>query len=108
LASADPETLVSFKKTSLLQIIDRVWREHLTELDYVKKGIHLRGYAQKDPKQEFKREAFNMFKNILPTIEEDFTELMMKVQIQAAFEMNVHNQNLQKQLEEFSESEKNS
>lgn len=108
LASADPETLISFKKTSLLQIIDRVWREHLTELDYVKKGIHLRGYAQKDPKQEFKREAFNMFKNILPTIEEDFTELMMKVQIQAAFEMNVHNQNLQKQLEEFSESEKNS
>lgn len=99
--AVDEDHSLQFRKVGLLQIIDRVWREHLTELDYLKKGIHLRGYAQKDPKQEFKQEAFKMFKEILPMIEEDFTELVMRLEIQAYSDMKEENKLLNSQISEL-------
>lgn len=96
--AVDEDHAFHFKKVGLLQAIDRVWREHLTELDYLKKGIHLRGYAQKDPKQEYKQEAFKMFKDIPMFIEEDFTELLMRLEIQHSFEMSEKNQELNSQI----------
>lgn len=101
LISVEENHAVQFKKIGLLQIIDRVWREHLTELDYLKKGIHLRGYAQKDPKQEYKQEAFKMFKDILPMIQDDFTELLMRLEIQAYSDMKEENQIINSQISDL-------
>lgn len=101
LIAVEENHAIQFKKVGLLQIIDRVWREHLTELDYLKKGIHLRGYAQKDPKQEYKQEAFKMFKDILPMIQDDFTELLMKLEIQAYSEMKEENKVINSQITEL-------
>ena len=87
--SIEEDQLLNFKKVAILQIIDKVWREHLTELDLLKQGIHLRTYAQKDPKIEYKKEAYAMFQGIIPTIQNDFTEMMMNVNIVAPPEHQV-------------------
>lgn len=105
LMAVDSDHLVYFKKTSLLQTIDKIWREHLTELDHLKKGIHLRGYAQKDPKQEYKREAFKLFQLIRPMIEDEFTNLLMKIQIQARSEMSDFSQEFNNQLDNVAKKE---
>ena len=65
----------------MLQISDENWREHLNALDHLRQGIHLRGYAQKNPKQEFKREAFELFENLIDTIKLSITEFFFKVEI---------------------------
>ena len=65
----------------MLQISDENWREHLNSLDHLRQGIHLRGYAQKNPKQEFKREAFELFENLIDTIKLSITEFFFKVEI---------------------------
>ena len=67
----------------LLQSIDSHWREHLAALDYLRQGIHLRGYAQKNPKQEYKREAFELFSQLLDVVKMEVTRTLMTVRIQS-------------------------
>ncbi len=67
----------------LLQSIDSHWREHLAALDYLRQGIHLRGYAQKNPKQEYKREAFELFSQLLDVVKMEVTRVLMTVRIQS-------------------------
>ena len=72
-----------FMRMVLLQSIDSHWREHLAALDYLRQGIHLRGYAQKNPKQEYKREAFELFSQLLDVVKLEVTKLLMTVRIQS-------------------------
>ena len=78
------ESLIQFERMVLLQSIDTHWREHLSSLDYLRQGIHLRGYAQKQPKQEYKREAFELFGQLLDSVKNDVTKVLMTVKIQSA------------------------
>ncbi|CCD28894.1 Preprotein translocase subunit SecA [Candidatus Glomeribacter gigasporarum BEG34] len=71
----------SFERSVMLQILDARWREHLAALDHLRQGIHLRGYAQKNPKQEYKREAFNLFEQLLSEIKFEVTRLLLTVKI---------------------------
>jgi preprotein translocase subunit SecA len=71
-----------FMRMVLLQSIDMHWREHLAALDYLRQGIHLRGYAQKNPKQEYKREAFELFSQLLDVVKMEVTRVLMTVRIQ--------------------------
>lgn len=71
-----------FERGVLLQHIDYHWREHLTQLEQLRQGIHLRGYAQKDPKQEYKQEAFNLFSDMLNSIKRDAVKVLLTVQLQ--------------------------
>lgn len=73
-----------FERMVLLQSIDTHWREHLAALDYLRQGIHLRGYAQKQPKQEYKREAFELFGQMLDAVKNEVTKVLMTVKIQSA------------------------
>ena len=76
-----------YMRTIFLQSIDQHWREHLAALDYLRQGIHLRGYAQKNPKQEYKREAFELFGRLLEVIKMDVTRTLMMVRIRSAEEV---------------------
>ena len=73
----------SFERSILLQTIDSHWREHLASLDHLRQGIHLRGYAQKDPKQEYKKEAFQLFAGMLERVRNDTIKVLMTVQIRS-------------------------
>ncbi len=73
-----------FERSVLLQALDTHWREHLSLLDHLRQGIHLRGYAQKDPKQEYKREAFELFSNMLDRVRNEVVRVLMTVRIQSA------------------------
>ncbi len=77
------ETFSSFERSIMLQTLDRLWREHLAALDHLRQGIHLRGYAQKNPKQEYKREAFELFAAMLDATKQEVTRIVMNVQIQS-------------------------
>ncbi|MFA7592594.1 MAG: preprotein translocase subunit SecA [Thiohalobacteraceae bacterium] len=70
-----------FEKSIMLQVLDQAWKEHLAAMDYLRQGIHLRGYAQKNPKQEYKREAFEMFSTMLERIKHDVVSIIAKVQV---------------------------
>jgi preprotein translocase subunit SecA len=72
-----------FERMVLLQSVDTHWREHLAALDYLRQGIHLRGYAQKQPKQEYKREAFELFGQLLDSVKNDVTKVLMTVKVQS-------------------------
>ncbi|HGG58392.1 MAG TPA: preprotein translocase subunit SecA [Gammaproteobacteria bacterium] len=72
------------EKDLMLQVVDNHWKEHLAAMDYLRQGIGLRGYAQKDPKQEYKKEAFQMFQDLLDRIKFDVSSLLMRLQIQSA------------------------
>ncbi|MDP1653293.1 MAG: preprotein translocase subunit SecA [Rhodocyclaceae bacterium] len=72
-----------FERSVMLQSLDTHWREHLAALDHLRQGIHLRGYAQKNPKQEYKREAFDLFEALLGTIRNEVTRLLMTVEIRS-------------------------
>jgi preprotein translocase subunit SecA len=78
-----PENFTQFERIVLLQSIDTHWREHLSALDYLRQGIHLRGYAQKQPKQEYKREAFELFGQLLDSVKNEVTRVLMTVQVQS-------------------------
>ena len=78
------EAMSQFERSVLLQAIDSTWREHLAALDHLRQGIHLRGYAQKNPKQEYKREAFALFEQTLDKIRADVTRVLLSVEIQSA------------------------
>jgi preprotein translocase subunit SecA len=64
----------------LLQVMDNLWKEHLAAMDHLRQGIHLRGYAQKNPKQEYKRESFEMFSELLDRIQRDYIVLLARIQ----------------------------
>jgi preprotein translocase subunit SecA len=81
------EQFAPFMRMILLQSIDQHWREHLAALDYLRQGIHLRGYAQKNPKQEYKREAFELFSQLLDVVKMDVTRILMTVRIQSQEEV---------------------
>ena len=80
----DPATRHHFEKEVLLRTIDRQWREHLSEMDYLRRGIHLRGYAQKDPFQEYRRESAEMFQNFLNEVMMETVKILSLVQIEGA------------------------
>ena len=75
------ETFQQFERNVMLQSLDGSWREHLAALDHLRQGIHLRGYAQKNPKQEYKREAFELFESLLDRVRRDVTRIVFTVQI---------------------------
>jgi preprotein translocase subunit SecA len=77
------ESFHQFERNVMLQNLDTHWREHLSALDHLRQGIHLRGYAQKDPKQEYKREAFQLFQMLLDSVRVEVNRLLMTVQIRA-------------------------
>jgi preprotein translocase subunit SecA len=76
------EQFTQFERIVLLQSLDSHWREHLSSLDYLRQGIHLRGYAQKQPKQEYKREAFELFGQLLDLVKNEVTKTLMTVKVQ--------------------------
>jgi preprotein translocase subunit SecA len=78
---ASAEIMRQFERSVMLQSIDNHWREHLASLDHLRQGIHLRSYAQKNPKQEYKREAFELFANLLNTVKSEVTKVTMLVQV---------------------------
>jgi preprotein translocase subunit SecA len=83
LALIGQENFTQFERMVLLQSIDTHWREHLASLDYLRQGIHLRGYAQKQPKQEYKREAFELFGQLLDSVKNEVTRQLMTVRVQS-------------------------
>ncbi|MFE8643639.1 preprotein translocase subunit SecA [Sphingomonas sp. NCPPB 2930] len=86
-AQVGGEQFTQFERVVLLQSIDSHWREHLAALDYLRQGIHLRGYAQKQPKQEYKREAFELFGQLLDAVKAEVTRVLMTVQVQSRDEL---------------------
>ena len=84
LAQIGEENFTQFERIVLLQSIDSHWREHLSALDYLRQGIHLRGYAQKQPKQEYKREAFELFGQLLDSVKNEVTKVLMTVKVQSS------------------------
>ena len=88
------ESFGSFERSVMLQSIDTHWREHLAALDHLRQGIHLRGYAQKNPKQEYKREAFELFSQMLDLIRNDVVRIVMTVHVQSQQEIELVEQQL--------------
>ncbi|MEN3110272.1 preprotein translocase subunit SecA [Uliginosibacterium paludis] len=82
-AEVNPEAWAGFERNVMLNSLDQHWREHLAALDHLRQGIHLRSYAQKNPKQEYKREAFELFEALLDRVREDVVRLLMTVQIRS-------------------------
>ncbi|WP_066732400.1 preprotein translocase subunit SecA [Cupriavidus sp. D384] len=82
-AQVGRDSFAGFERSVMLQSIDTHWREHLAALDHLRQGIHLRGYAQKDPKQEYKRESFELFARLLDVIKNEVTRVVFNVQIQS-------------------------
>ena len=82
------QNFLQFERIVLLQSIDTHWREHLSSLDYLRQGIHLRGYAQKQPKQEYKREAFELFGQLLDSVKNEVTKVLMVVKIQSGEQLD--------------------
>ncbi|MDR8525401.1 preprotein translocase subunit SecA [Shewanella fidelis] len=77
------QVLRQFEKAVMLQTLDGLWKEHLSAMDHLRQGIHLRGYAQKNPKQEYKRESFELFQQMLESLKHDVISVLSKVQVQA-------------------------
>ena len=80
-ATIGADVIRHFEKSVMLQVLDNSWKEHLAAMDQLRQGIHLRGYAQKDPKQEYKREAFEMFNSLLNHIKQEVVTILAKVQV---------------------------
>ena len=96
------ENFVPFERVVLLQSIDTHWREHLSALDYLRQGIHLRGYAQKQPKQEYKREAFELFGQLLDSVKNEVTRVLMNVRIESSEQIEEAAQVLEERAENIS------
>ena len=84
---AGADTMRQFERAVMLQSLDNHWREHLAGLDHLRQGIHLRSYAQKNPKQEYKREAFELFGALLDTVKHEVTQVTMQVQVKNAADL---------------------
>jgi preprotein translocase subunit SecA len=102
LAQVGKEQFNPFMRMVLLQSIDGHWREHLAALDYLRQGIHLRGYAQKNPKQEYKREAFELFSRLLDVVKTETTRILMNVRIQTQEEAQAAAEQIERKSETFS------
>ena len=87
IAGVEPQAMRQYERAIMLQSMDSHWREHLAALDHLRQGIHLRGYAQKNPQQEYKREAFELFSMMLESIKTEVTRILMTVQIRSAEEL---------------------
>lgn len=83
---AGTQSFRAFEKQVLLQVLDTLWKEHLQTMDMLRQGIHLRGYAQKNPKQEYKREAFELFQGLLEQIKFEVVQIVTRVKVQSAEE----------------------
>jgi len=81
------ESMRKFEKQVFLQVLDTLWKEHLSNMDHLRRGIHLRGYAQKNPKQEYKREAFNLFESMLEAMKGDVIRVLCHVKVQSQEEL---------------------
>ena len=92
------ESFANFERSVTLYSLDTHWREHLAALDHLRQGIHLRGYAQKDPKQEYRREAFELFARLLDSVKLDVTRTIMNVKIQTAAELEQASESIQEDL----------
>jgi preprotein translocase subunit SecA len=86
-ATIGPQIMRHFEKAVMLQQLDVQWKEHLAAMDYLRQGIHLRGYAQKNPEQEYKREAFQMFSDMLDRVKHDVVSIVSRVQIRSEEEV---------------------
>jgi len=91
-----------FERMVLLQNFDTTWRDHLSALDYLRQGIHLRGYAQKQPKQEYKREAFELFRQLVDQVKNDVTRTLLTVQVQSGDQVEQAAQALEERAEHIS------
>jgi len=96
------ENFTQFERVVLLQSIDSHWREHLSALDYLRQGIHLRGYAQKQPKQEYKREAFELFGQLLDSVKNEVTKVLMTVKIQSGEQLEQAAEEMENRAENIS------
>ncbi len=97
--AAGADAFRQFEKSVMLQTLDTLWKEHLSAMDYLRQGIHLRGYAQKDPKQEYKRESFNMFANMLESLKYDVIGILSRVQIRSQEEVDEAERQRQAEIE---------
>ncbi|MBN5281604.1 preprotein translocase subunit SecA [Serratia ureilytica] len=93
------EMMRNFEKGVMLQTLDSLWKEHLAAMDYLRQGIHLRGYAQKDPKQEYKRESFNMFATMLESLKYEVISVLSKVQVRMPEEVEALEQQRREEAE---------
>ena len=96
------ENFTQFERIVLLQSIDKHWRDHLSALDYLRQGIHLRGYAQKQPKQEYKREAFELFGQLLDSVKNEVTKILMTVQVQSGEQLDQAAEEMEDRAERIS------
>ncbi|MFN2331156.1 MAG: SEC-C metal-binding domain-containing protein, partial [Halomonas sp.] len=87
-AEAGEALMRRFEKQVMLQVLDTRWKEHLQSMDHLRRGIHLRGYAQKNPKQEYKRESFELFQSLLANIKADVTRILSHVQVRRPEEVD--------------------
>jgi preprotein translocase subunit SecA len=102
LDSVGADSFTSFERMILLQSIDTHWRDHLSSLDYLRQGIHLRGYAQKQPKQEYKREAFELFGQLLDAVKNEVTRTLMTVRIDSGDQIEQAAQAIEERAEQIS------
>lgn len=101
-----PQVMRHFEKSVMLQVLDNAWKEHLASMDHLRMGIHLRGYAQKDPKQEYKREAFEMFSGMLDNIKQEVVGIVSRVQVHSEAEVQeMDEQNRQPQEMQYQHAE---
>lgn len=103
---AGAEAFRNFEKSVMLQTLDSLWKDHLAAVDHLRQGIHLRGYAQKDPKQEFKRESFNLFATMLDALKYDVIGVLSRVQIRSEEEVNEAEKRRQAEMVRLAEKQK--
>ncbi|KTL60682.1 preprotein translocase subunit SecA [Photorhabdus laumondii subsp. laumondii] len=99
------EMMRNFEKGIMLQTLDMLWKEHLAAMDYLRQGIHLRGYAQKDPKQEYKRESFAMFANMLESLKYEVISTLGKVQVRLPEEVEALEQQRRAEAERLAKQQ---
>jgi len=104
--SVGSEALRSFEKNVMLQTLDSLWKDHLAAMDYLRQGIHLRGYAQKDPKQEYKRESFDMFAGMLESLKYDVIGVLSRVRIRSQEEIEEAERQRQEEMARLAELQK--
>ena len=97
------EMMRHFEKGVMLQTLDSLWKEHLAAMDYLRQGIHLRGYAQKDPKQEYKRESFSMFASMLESLKYEVISTLSKVQVRMPEEVEAMEQQRREDAERLAQ-----
>ncbi|SPE19360.1 preprotein translocase subunit, ATPase [Burkholderiales bacterium] len=99
LAAVDRGAFTGFERSIMLNTLDQQWREHLAALDHLRQGIHLRGYAQKQPKQEYKREAFELFGALIDRVRSEVVRVLMNVRIQSAEEIERTEERIEREAE---------